>query len=206
MSQECTSHSLGHVRIPRCWSAPWPFSSPFLAFDYSLYLFKHLKDLAQENPPFFAGFPDYRCLLRKEMPLELCNYSHVNCVYLQCCWVSGAGPAHTATRSSPALCVRDCVLCGMQAHHEALGGFWGQSSSKFWFCLLCSVHPQMSPSSRGLCCFFVAPELLSSSWLSSQSFYSSEILCGSVQPLLRLQNLIFLKNRSNSKKQIEKNP
>lgn len=83
----------------------------------------------------------------------------------------------------------------------------GKAALKFCFCLLCSVHPRMSPSSRGPCCFFIAPELLSSSCLSSQSFYSSEILlCGSVQPLLRFQNLIFLKNRSSNKKQIEKVP
>lgn len=33
---------------------------------------------------------------------KLYNYSCINCAYLQCRWVSGAGPAHTATCSAPA--------------------------------------------------------------------------------------------------------
>lgn len=155
------------------------------------------KDLAQENPvPPFAQFPYYRCLLRKKCLKTPYSYSCLSCVCLQCGGVSGAGPAPAAARGAPAppthpwqrrrgFSLSKCVQCGMQAYRSALSGFWGQVISKLGFCLLCSTHPGtlqgVGTPCSGPCCFFIAPALLSSSWLSSQSFYSGEILlCGSV--------------------------
>lgn len=140
---------------------------------------------------FFPQFPSYCCVINKYLKtLQL----FMSKLYLFAVLQSQVLPTqpHVGLPLLPpaaklqSFSISKCVLCGTAQPSAASGGksFVNYVFPFFALCIQ-GRYRVLAP----LYCFLLAPELLNSSWVSSQGSFSSEsLLSGSAWPLLEFQN------------------
>lgn len=90
---------------------------------------------------FFSWFPYYCWFLRNKCLKTIQLLTHKLCLFAVLlslrCWSCPHSHMQRSCSSHPRqlqrFCISKCVLCGMQAYHSALSGFWGQVICKLCF-------------------------------------------------------------------------